>query len=551
MSQQRQSEASAPWTPEPTPAPVAAVAAVAEPEPLSPETPGDHMAELCRKLALEVQHLKSQAETTSELELKLQAAQRRIQELEAQDTDKSKDDAVVSALRDANMQMQAELDQRGFDLAAARKRALEAERQLAEKDEVFSDTCQRLLDAQRRIAQLEDQLVKEAEVQQSLEDRLQGAKAQQTASELELKQVRHALGSVTGIEQSSRRSSIPYGGFPGGEAGDRSDRSQLPGSPTVNHADELASSMTQKTFRREGEELPSAPLVPRSSLQTWQQTVRMWSPPGALLRRPASQEIAISTAVHFRELLGKKQGILYEDHQVLLHLNFLPGSSAGSRRKLHFEVLISNRGGHPIHDLRLHPAETHGRRGRLQLEPQGAGTLWPTTALRFQGNLEVYGVDDIGPQVDLSYLQPDSQSLRARLRIPFTSRFLGSSISKSLAARWESAEFLHTEVAYICELRPSLSSAAAFDVWQALEMGGVLKCLPGTAGFRAALLAGCFEAPGESVELLMHAELGVPGASEGQHLCRLAVRSTSPLVNRAVGQAAIDMLCDPTSLIAL
>jgi len=163
MSQQRQSEASAPWTPEPTPAPVAAVAAVAEPEPLSPETPGDHMAELCRKLALEVQHLKSQAETTSELELKLQAAQRRIQELEAQDTDKSKDDAVVSALRDANMQMQAELDQRGFDLAAARKRALEAERQLAEKDEVFSDICQRLLDAQRRIAQLEDQLVKEAE----------------------------------------------------------------------------------------------------------------------------------------------------------------------------------------------------------------------------------------------------------------------------------------------------------------------------------------------------------------------------------------------------
>ena len=44
------------------------------------------------------------------------------------------------------------------------------------------------------------------------------------------------------------RSSIPYGGFPGG-AGDRSDRSQLPGSPTVNHADELASSMTQEDLQ--------------------------------------------------------------------------------------------------------------------------------------------------------------------------------------------------------------------------------------------------------------------------------------------------------------
>jgi len=29
---------------------------------------------------------------------------------------------------------------------------------------------------------------------------------------------------------------------------------------------------------------------------------------------------------------------------------------------------------------------------------QGTSTLWPTTALRFQGSLEVYGVDDIGPQ---------------------------------------------------------------------------------------------------------------------------------------------------------
>ena len=48
---------------------------------------------------------------------------------------------------------------------------------------------------------------------------------------------------------------------------------------------------------------------------------------------------------------------------------------------------------------------------------------------------------------------------------------------------------------------------------------------------------------GESVELLMHAELGVPGASEGQHLCRLAVRSTSPLVNRAVGQVELRAGC--------
>eukprot|EP00438_Fugacium_kawagutii_P014820 Skav234794 [mRNA] locus=scaffold69:152448:159177:+ [translate_table: standard] len=99
---------------------------------------------------------------------------------------------------------------------------------------------------------------------------------------------------------------------------------------------------------------------------------------------------------------------------------------------------------------------------------------------------------------------------RARLRIPFTSRFLGGTEgSKALAAQWDSAE-------------PRMERMA---------------------GFRAALMAGCFEAPGESVELLLHAELGSPGEAQGPsrapHLCRLAVRSKLPLVNRAVAQAEL------------
>ena len=53
--------------------------------------------------------------------------------------------------------------------------------------QVFSDTCQRLLDAQRRIAQLEDELQGQAELQRTLESRLEGAKAQQTTKELEVR----------------------------------------------------------------------------------------------------------------------------------------------------------------------------------------------------------------------------------------------------------------------------------------------------------------------------------------------------------------------------
>eukprot|EP00913_Durusdinium_trenchii_P019787 g18600.t1 len=489
----------------------------------------DQMAELCRKLAQEVQELRSQAENDSSKE-EVEALRRRVKELEAQDVS-AKKDSTISSLREANMQLQAELDQRGLELSAIRKRALEAERRLSEKDEVFQDTCQRLLDAQRRIAQLEDDLAGQVEVQQSLENRLQGAKALNTATELELKQVRHALGSVTGLDSETRRSNVPYG-FPGGD--------QRPPSPSVSQADELASSMAEKASRLEVDYGGhTGAYLPRSSLQTWKLTPRVRQP-GALLRRPASHVIALNTAAHFRQLLGEAQGILYEDHQVLLSMNFHPLQQAGPRQKIHFEVSVSNRGAHPIHDVRLQPAETsnvHPRCFDVQLAPQ-AGPK------RLESRVLVFGVDDIGPQVDLSYLQPDSQSLRARLRLPFTSRFLQVAPKTSPArwddawTRWEKWELVHTEVACVCELRKSLV-AACTSAWQALEMGGALKCIPGMAGFPGALFAGCFQAPGgEAVELLLHVELGLPDTVEGgQSLCRLAVRSTSAPVNRAVAQA--------------
>lgn len=55
--------------------------------------------------------------------------------------------------------------------------------------------------------------------------------------------------------------------------------------------------------------------MPRVLGQTWQQTPHV-QPCGALLRRPASTAIALRTAKSFRELLGKMEGVLYEDHQV-------------------------------------------------------------------------------------------------------------------------------------------------------------------------------------------------------------------------------------------
>jgi len=130
------------------------------------EEGGSRLRQLCDRLQAEVEELKGQLQSSNSKELK--AAQKRIKELERQlqrQEGQDSRDLTISALRETNMQMQAELDRRGLDLAAARRKAVEAEKRLSEKEEV----------------------------QTSLQNRLHGARAQQTVAEVELRQARHAL----------------------------------------------------------------------------------------------------------------------------------------------------------------------------------------------------------------------------------------------------------------------------------------------------------------------------------------------------------------------
>ena len=58
-------------------------------------------------------------------------------------------------------------------------------------------------------------------------------------------------------------------------------------------------------------------------------------------------------------------------------------------------------------------------------------------------------------------------SSRARLRIPFTSRFLGSAVSKSVAARWESADaWIILDPGRCCwDFRTKVSKNWGFSPW--------------------------------------------------------------------------------------
>lgn len=213
----------------------------------------------------------------------------------------------------------------------------------------------------------------------------------------------------------------------------------------------------------------------------------------------------------------------------------------------------------------------------FQADSPGGATLWRQQRCTFRGRLEVFGPFGAGPRCELSYRCNDDLGLRVVLRLPFSiAQFIAP--TRQLERRpalglWSSPDFSQAEVACVCLVRRELldyesgsKSAAPLALWRCLEIGGALVRLPepATAGGRlqSALFASAYpQRVGVQQEVLVLAELGAPagycehaaggrprGGEEGpieRRCCRVAVRSTSHLVSKAVAQALLDVICDP------
>jgi len=178
----------------------------------------------------------------------------------------------------------------------------------------------------------------------------------------------------------------------------------------------------------------------------------------------------------------------------------------------------------------------------------------------FRGRLEVFGPFETVPQVDFSYLLPDNLGLQARLRLPLAITRLMSPAQLedvSLVELWNSPGFGHTEVSVVCTVRGSLlNNGGPFAVWKSMELGGTFRCYPSITddSGRGVILAASYpERSGSTLDVLVRGELGAPSQFEKKNgnsffgaetACRLAVRSPSHPVNRAVAQVLLDMLCD-------
>merc|ERR1712216_620644 len=106
----------------------------------------------------------------------------------------------------------------------------------------------------------------------------------------------------------------------------------------------------------------------------------------------------------------------YEDPKLLMEFACTLDRSTRVPR-YDIEMSICNRGGYPIQHVQLisrDPEYIHACELRLQPLPTGAepGMLWPHEKLKWRGQLKIFAPFETGPQVEFSYLLPDSMICR-------------------------------------------------------------------------------------------------------------------------------------------
>eukprot|EP00929_Paragymnodinium_shiwhaense_P035234 TRINITY_DN19049_c0_g3_i1.p1 TRINITY_DN19049_c0_g3~~TRINITY_DN19049_c0_g3_i1.p1 ORF type:complete len:1008 (+),score=215.91 TRINITY_DN19049_c0_g3_i1:80-3103(+) len=516
-------------------------------------------------------------------------ALRRLRDLQPLERELQDARLMISSLREANSQLQREVEHCRREMRAAQKKAEEAQLKLTDRDTAISQTRQRLFDEKQRASKLEDEIKSGAALQQNLQSRLQSARSTQAETERELQRVMksrssESLGAAIRTADAyllPQHGNVTYGspyvdpasynrGSPRGSANRR--------LPSVSRSDELAGSAPSSAsgsrhstpirdasrhngtsgYSNGGNMGHPGPLLLRSNGDVWSGTPVVPALGCITSRSPQPSHVVLSKVnSNFRRLLSSVKGVLYEDEHITMELAI---SAHGAFPGIELEAVVTNLSSQPIQQVRMVSVPTGQRHDCVLRIEQLAGGVAPQSRrerhFRFRGSLEVFGPFEAGPQVELVYLLSDNQEVRVVLRLPLTvARIMTSPAVRAVDGQlflklWESGDFAMAEVAVVCHLRSDLavSGNTHYGVISCLEFGGNFRCIPGLDAASGVLLVSSYpQRQGAAEQVLVRVELGGPPGSSARAstACRVAVRSESNLVNRAVVQAVVDAIGEP------
>jgi len=467
--------------------------------------PSDQVAALeteLHSLQTQIAHALEAKENARGISSQLKSALARREEVESLGPALMDARASLAHLEDVNAQLHQELHRSRMQLRDARQVALDAEDRLLQLEDELTQTRERLFSQHSTAAQLEDELKKHSDLHGDLHSQLEAKKSKHMEHELALRRARHTVGVMKGEKG--------YGNPFGGNSAEGDE------APLQRLAHETRRNSVERS-NQTGATASTHLVLRRTAQQVWSQTPHAapTSGPAVLRTPPGSSEWLERAEANFRNLLVQRKGTLYRDDQVSIDMSTFGPPLGGTHRPVfNFELTITNRGGHSVHDVKL--TAQQGGRGNaceLRVQPQSAedaAGMLSRRPLKFWGELEITDAFETWPQVAFSYLLADNMSCMAMIRLPLAvTRLLSpAKLDKQRFLQlWESSELAHHEVAFICTVREELLSiGVSFSFAKCLEFGGCLQCLPGLdESPGSAVLAGLWPMgrdDGEPVEVL-------------------------------------------------
>mmetsp|Transcript_33248 Transcript_33248/g.82314 ORF Transcript_33248/g.82314 Transcript_33248/m.82314 type:complete len:353 (+) Transcript_33248:3-1061(+) len=256
-----------------------------------------------------------------------------------------------------------------------------------------------------------------------------------------------------------------------------------------------------------------------------------------------SDPMSVKQLALYRNLLLARQGLLYEDKSIEVY--FAVDVNACERRG-EFELLIENRGRVliPQMDVKVAKQANRGLSVRLAPLPGGAESgLRPQQRQSQRGSLDVSQPFDDTPVLELTYLSADNCRHVIPLRLPLPMVVFMDPVTmgpSDFFDRWDTHEYEMGELAFVFPLRAIFHAVGGFYyLTKCVSMGGAFSCLPALdSSPQNVVAAGKFG----GTECLVRVEQG-----RGHHMQskgRVAIRSPSYVINRALKNVFLDMLAE-------
>jgi len=505
------------------------------------------------------------------------------QVLDALEDARRERDALSAELRAQRLTAEAledRLSAAHADLLASHQEQMNKERLLQDRQALLSDCRQRLFFEKSRVSQLQGDLEGALEEYRDTLTKFQRSKAVCMDFESKLSQLQYIFETTDGMHVPAHLRLPPPPPAGGGQGAMLALEDVKPEAPLASARGPLYGSTggarggaqfrseaaikareerAREKFEREAAEVNGhmgggisfAPSPP----EVWARTARVGDVEnvrGGL----GSRDPAVSSARSlYRKLVtsGGGPGILFEDPTLRVSFSheFRDGLAV-------LALILENKTRTALQNLQvaIDPLSCEigvkAQMDRPNMMPSVASTLLPQKPQHRSGRMTATQPFLEPPVLVVSFMTADAhpQELRLRLPLPVSAFLHPMSVARPEFFRmWGHPRMEENEVAFVSSLRPVFRDvAASLMLARCIEMGGALGQVPGADGDpHNVVAAGVFTREGtqKSIPCLVRLEMGT---AMNRNSCRVAIRSASFSLSRALEHLLAELLSEFTAL---